>query len=67
MTLASEPGPDADRSASADPVAVAADLRREGLRLGFSRMGIAAASPPPHHEAFRGWLEAGERPGAAEG
>ena len=59
MTLASEPGPDADRSASADPVAVAADLRREGLRLGFSRMGIAAASPPPHHEAFRGWLAAG--------
>jgi epoxyqueuosine reductase len=36
-----------------------ADLRREALRLGFSRLGIAAASPPPHHEAFRGWLAAG--------
>jgi epoxyqueuosine reductase len=34
-------------------------LRAEAARLGFGRVGIVAAAPPPHHEAFRGWLAAG--------
>jgi epoxyqueuosine reductase len=41
------------------PAALVADLRREAEGLGFSRLGIAAATPPPHHEAFQGWLSAG--------
>lgn len=41
----------------AEPVVVA--LRAEAVRLGFSRMGIAAAGVPPHHEAFRDWLGRG--------
>ncbi len=37
-----------------------AAIRAEALRLGFSRVGIAPAlAPPPHHEAYRGWLAAG--------
>ncbi|MBM4011805.1 MAG: tRNA epoxyqueuosine(34) reductase QueG [Planctomycetes bacterium] len=43
----------------ADPDAVAADLRREALRLGFSRVGITTVVEPPHHESFRGWLAQG--------
>jgi epoxyqueuosine reductase len=35
------------------------DLRAEAHRLGFARVGIAPAVPPPHHEAFRHWLAAG--------
>lgn len=35
------------------------ELRGEALRLGFSRVGVAAAAPPPNHGAFRGWLAAG--------
>ncbi len=42
-----------------DTAALAADLRREALRLGFSRCGIAPATAPPHHGAFRDWLAAG--------
>ena len=45
--------------AAADSAVLAADLRREALRLGFCRVGIAPAVTPPHHEAFRGWLTAG--------
>jgi epoxyqueuosine reductase len=41
------------------PAALVAELRREAERLGFGRLGIAAADVPPHHEAFRGWLAAG--------
>ena len=39
--------------------AIVAALRAEAARLGFGRVGIVAAAPPPHHEAFRGWLTAG--------
>jgi len=39
--------------------AVSADLRREALRIGFSRVGITAVTEPPHHDAFRGWLARG--------
>jgi epoxyqueuosine reductase len=38
---------------------LAAALRAEALRLGFCRVGIAPAVPPPHHDAFRHWLAAG--------
>jgi epoxyqueuosine reductase len=41
------------------PAAVVAGLRAEALRLGFSRLGVAAATQPPHHEQFRGWLAQG--------
>ena len=36
-----------------------ADLRREAERLGFSRLGIAPAARPPHHDALARWLTAG--------
>jgi epoxyqueuosine reductase len=45
-------------STAADPPLVA-EVRVEALRLGFSRVGIAAAVPPPHHASFRHWLERG--------
>jgi epoxyqueuosine reductase len=34
-------------------------LRAAAVGLGFSRVGIAPAVPPPHHGAFRHWLAAG--------
>jgi epoxyqueuosine reductase len=34
-------------------------LRAAAVGLGFSRMGIAPAVPPPHHDAFQRWLAAG--------
>ena len=40
-------------------------LRAEATRLGFSRMGIAPAVPPPHHDRFRSWLAAGFAGGMA--
>ena len=46
-------------SAPSDPLATVAALRDEAVRLGFGRLGIAAAGQPPHHEAFRNWLTAG--------
>lgn len=42
-----------------DVHALAADLRAEAVRIGFCRVGIAPALPPPHHDAFRHWLGAG--------
>jgi len=44
---------------SPSPAAVAAELRSEALRLGFSRVGITGVVEPPRHEAFRGWLARG--------
>lgn len=41
----------------AEPLVAA--LRAEAVRLGFSRMGIATAGEPPHHESFRDWLVRG--------
>jgi len=38
---------------------LAAELRAEAVRLGFSRIGIAPAVPTPRQEIFRGWLAAG--------
>jgi len=35
------------------------ELRTEALRIGFSRVGIAPATRPPHHGVFREWLTAG--------
>jgi len=42
-----------------DVHALAAALRAEAVRIGFCRVGIAPAVPPPHHDAFRHWLAAG--------
>jgi epoxyqueuosine reductase len=36
-----------------------AELRRESTRLGFSRLGIAPAGPPPRRELVRRWLDQG--------
>jgi epoxyqueuosine reductase len=41
-------------------------LRAEAQRLGFSRLGIAPAVPPPHHEGFRSWLAGGFAGGMAD-
>ena len=41
------------------PAVIAADLRQEALRLGFSRVGITGVIDAPHHDAFRGWLARG--------
>jgi len=51
----------ADRSAGPPPASapVVEDLRAEAVGLGFSRLGIAPAGPPAHHEQFRGWLGQG--------
>lgn len=46
-------------SPAAAPAAIAADLRQEALRLGFSRVGITEVIDAPHHDAFRGWLARG--------
>jgi len=48
------PGPQTGESAG-----LVADLRAEAVRLGFSRVGIAARTRPPHHDAFQAWLAAG--------
>jgi len=39
--------------------AVAGELRAESVRLGFSRLGVARAGPPPRQERFRHWLRDG--------
>ena len=62
MSLGSDPTQSAvPGAASRSPPAgdLPGDLRREAVRLGFSRLGVAAAVSPPHHDAFRGWLAAG--------
>ena len=41
------------------PAALVDRIRAEAARLGFSRLGIAPATPPPHHDAFRAWLATG--------
>ena len=35
------------------------ELRRESVRVGFSRLGIAPAGPPPRRELVRQWLDQG--------
>jgi len=35
------------------------ELRTEARRIGFSRVGVAPATRPPHHGVFREWLTAG--------
>jgi epoxyqueuosine reductase len=59
MTLLPAAGSDSNERPPLAPAGLVADLRRESERLGFSRLGIAAAVTPPHHESFRGWLAAG--------
>jgi epoxyqueuosine reductase len=43
-------------SAAADLVAA---IRAEAKRLGFARVGIAAAGPPPRQDVFRTWIAQG--------
>ena len=35
------------------------DLRQEAVRIGFSRLGIAPAGPPPRRDLVRRWLDQG--------
>jgi epoxyqueuosine reductase len=35
------------------------ELRRESVRVGFSRLGVAPAGPPPRQELVRRWLDQG--------
>jgi len=35
------------------------ELRQESLRLGFSRLGVAPAGPPPRQDLVRRWLDQG--------
>jgi epoxyqueuosine reductase len=35
------------------------ELRQEAVRLGFSRIGIAPAEPPPRQDVVRRWLDQG--------
>jgi epoxyqueuosine reductase len=46
-------------AAAPDTGRLAADLKAEAVRLGFSRVGIAPAVPTPRHDRFRSWLAAG--------
>jgi epoxyqueuosine reductase len=43
----------------ADLPQIAASIKAEAVRLGFSRIGIAAAGEPPSHDRFRSWLGQG--------
>jgi len=45
------------------PEALAAHARTVGLRLGFDRVGIGPAEPPPHGAAFEAWVGAGHAAG----
>ena len=47
------PAADQDRGGLVEP------LRQEALRLGFSRLGIAPAGPPPRQDLVRQWLDQG--------
>src|SRR5262245_30170448 len=38
-------------------------LKAEALRLGFDRVGVAVAVPPPHLPEYLGWLAAGHAAG----
>jgi epoxyqueuosine reductase len=67
MQMPRPPAVDQDFRSPTAGSAIAADLRREALRLGFSRVGIAAAMQPPHHEAFVGWLARGLAGAAMQG
>ena len=45
--------------AATDGRDLVAEIRVEASRLGFSRLGVAPAVAPPHHEALSRWLSAG--------
>ena len=72
MNHAGHPARDSDgqADAGADPPAAAAvilaDLRAEASRLGFSRLGVAAAVPPPRQDVVRLWLDGGFAGAVAE-
>lgn len=49
----------ADGSRPMGPAAILAELRTAAGRLGFSRLGVAAAVPPPRQEIVRRWIDRG--------
>ncbi|MFM7291465.1 MAG: epoxyqueuosine reductase, partial [Planctomycetia bacterium] len=54
--------PDGDFSpaeSAAASLGLAEELRQEAVRLGFSRIGIAPAEPPPRQELVHRWLDQG--------
>lgn len=40
-------------------------IKAEAFSLGFVLCGFSRAGPPPHHEAYLGWIEAGHHGGMA--
>ena len=40
-------------------LALTRTVKERALELGFDRVAVAAAAPPPHADAFERWLEAG--------
>jgi epoxyqueuosine reductase len=52
-------GPTAADGDRLDTAALAADLKAEARRLGFSRVGIAPAVPAPRHDLVLHWLASG--------
>jgi len=48
-----------DGARPTDPGAILAELRTAAGRLGFSRLGVAAAVPPPRQELVRRWIDRG--------
>ncbi|MFM1903333.1 MAG: Epoxyqueuosine reductase [Planctomycetota bacterium] len=55
-----QPGPAAGlQPAGRAAPGLVAELQIEARRLGFSRLGVAPAVTPPHHDALGRWLAAG--------
>jgi epoxyqueuosine reductase len=46
-------------SGPAGPVAILAELRTAAGRLGFARLGVAPAVPPPRQDLVRRWIDRG--------
>jgi len=54
--------PASSASVAIDSAAVAgltADLRQQAMQLGFSRLAVTTAEPPPRHERLASWLDQG--------
>jgi epoxyqueuosine reductase len=59
MEIPNDPAAVTPAGAGQEPHMLIDDLRRESSRLGFSRLGIAPAGPPPRQDLVRRWLDAG--------
>jgi epoxyqueuosine reductase len=58
MNAAGNPTSDAEGPRIAGS-SLLAELRSEATRLGFSRLGVAAAGPPPRQDVVAAWLDHG--------